>query len=63
MKHSDNTQKLQYSTRGRYHKTFLGINLLTLCCKLDHFKPMQQILLMFIKLASLQKSISTFIAK
>ncbi len=36
-------------------QNFLGVNLLTLFCKLELFIPMEQILLMFIKWYSLQK--------
>jgi hypothetical protein len=32
---------------GNYRKTFFGINLLTLACKLDLFIAMQRILLRF----------------
>ncbi len=41
----------------------LGVNLLTLFCKLDLFLAMHQILLMFIKWSSLQKSVSTIMPK
>jgi hypothetical protein len=41
--------------RGQSHKTFFGVHLLTLQCRLDLFIPMQQILLMFIKWSSSQK--------
>ena len=41
----------------------LGINLLTLFCKLDLFIPMQKMLLVFIKWSSLQKSVSSFTPK
>jgi len=40
-----------------------GINLLNFFCKLDRFIAMQQILLMFIKWSSLQKSVIKFMRK
>jgi hypothetical protein len=39
------------------HKTFLGINLLTLVCKLDLFIALRQLLLALIQRSSLEKSI------
>ncbi len=39
---------------GQSHKTFFGVNLITLFHKLEHFMGMQQLLHMFIKWFSLQ---------
>jgi hypothetical protein len=39
---------------GQSHKTFLGINLLDLVCKFDHFTSMRQLLLM-LKMVQLTK--------
>jgi hypothetical protein len=41
----------------------IGLNLLTLFCKLDLFIVMKQILLVFIKWSSLQESLSKFTPK
>ncbi len=42
---------------------FFDVNLLTLFCKLDLFIKMPQILLIFMKLSGLQKSVSKFTLK
>jgi len=48
---------------GIYLIKLLGVNLLTLFCKLDLFTPMQQILFKFKKWSSLQNSGSKFTPK
>jgi hypothetical protein len=48
------------ATRGQSYKTFYGVNLLTLFCKLYLFIAMLKILLVFIKWSSLQKIVSKF---
>ncbi len=49
-------------SRGQSHKTFL-VEIYLLFCKLDHFIGMQQILFIFIKWYSLQKSVGKFTLK
>jgi hypothetical protein len=44
-------------------KLFFGVNILTLFRNLEHFMAMQQIILMFMKWSSLQKSVSIFTPK
>jgi hypothetical protein len=52
-----------YDPRGRSLKTFFGVNLLALYCKLHLLTAMQQILLMLVKWSSLHKSVSKFTQK
>jgi len=48
---------------GRCHKAFLGINLLTLFCKLDHFINANNNCLSAVKRSSLKTRVNIFTSK